>query len=181
MEAIKTARLLLRRLEEKDIPQLMRIANDPLLRKHIGDTFPHPYDLAAAQFWVREGAKWEYGNQEFGIFLGETLIGGGGIELGRGRELKTMHVGYRLGEEYRGQGYATEFLQAMVDFAFKTYNIERMRSGVYAYNPASAKVMEKCGFLREACLRNAIFYNGELVDCRMYGLTRADYEKKKEL
>ncbi len=69
METIRTARLHLKRLEEKDIPQLMNIANDPLLRKHTGDSFPHPYDLAAAQFWVKEGAKQEYGHQEFGIFL----------------------------------------------------------------------------------------------------------------
>lgn len=159
----------------------MRIANDPLLRKHLGDSFPHPYDLAAAQFWVREGAKWEYGNQNFWIFLWEILIGCGGIDLGKGREMKNMHVGYRLGEEYRGQGYATEFLQAMVELAFKTYDIERMRSGVYSYNPASAKVMEKCWFLHEACLRNAIFYNGELADYWIYGLMRADYEKQGNL
>ena len=71
------------------------------------------------------------------------MIGGGGIELGKGREMKNMHVGYWIGEKYRGQGYATEFLQAMVDYAFKTYDIERVRSGVYSYNPASARVMEK--------------------------------------
>lgn len=65
LTAITTSRLFLTPLEEKDIPQLMRIANDPLLRKHLGDTFPYPYDLAAAQFWVREGVKWEYGNQNF--------------------------------------------------------------------------------------------------------------------
>ena len=69
--------------------------------------------------------------------------------MGNGYEMKNMHVGYRIDEKYRNKGYASDFLQTIVDYAFAKYDLLRMWSKVYSYNPASAKVMERVGFVRE--------------------------------
>lgn len=63
--------------------------------------------------------------------------------MGKGFEMKTMHVGYRIGAEHRNKGYATDFLHTIVQYAFDKYDIERIWSKVYSYNLASTKVMEK--------------------------------------
>lgn len=90
-----------------------------------------------------------------------------------------MHVGYRIGADFRGKGYATDFLKTIVNYAFSKYDILRMWSKVYSYNPASAKVMEKAGFKREGTERNVIFYLGEVADAWIYGLTREDFNTTK--
>ena len=69
--------------------------------------------------------------------------------MGNGYEMIIMLVGEGFGEKYRNKGYASDFLQTIVDYAFAKYDLLRMWSKVYSYNPASAKVMERVGFVRE--------------------------------
>lgn len=171
--------ITLKTLSEKEIPALMQLGNDPFLKKHMGANFPAPYDLTAATKRVEAASKPEYGNEHFGIFVGDQLVGCGGIELGKWFEMKNMHVGYRIGADFRGKGYATDFLKTIVNYAFSKYDILRMWSKVYSYNPASAKVMEKAGFKREGTERNVIFYLGEVADAWIYGLTREDFNTTK--
>lgn len=167
----------LRHLTKEDIPALIKYGNDPLLRKHLGASFPSPYDLSAAQKWIEYCSQNEYGREEFGIFVDDQFVGCGGIELGKGFGMKNMHVGYRIGAEFRGKGYATDFLQTIIGYAFEKYDIERIHSKVYSYNPASARVMEKVGFEHEGTERSAIFYQGEFADVWTYGLIKQDWLK----
>ncbi|MDO4713428.1 MAG: GNAT family protein [bacterium] len=168
----------LRSLTKEDIPALIKHGNDPLLRKHLGANFPSPYDLPVAQKWVEYVSKNEYGREEFGIFVDDQFVGCGGIELGKGFELKNMHVGYRIGADFRGKGYATDFLQTIVDYAFTKYDIHRIHSKVYSYNTASARVMEKVGFQREGVERQAICYQGEYADAWSYGLLKSEWQER---
>ncbi len=169
----------LRPLEESDIPALMQNGNDPLLRKCLGASFPSPYDLKSAKRRVMEWAKSEYGQEEFWIFVDDQFVWCGGISLGNGYEMKNMHVGYRIGEKYRNKGYASDFLQTIVDYAFAKYDLLRMWSKVYSYNPTSAKVMERVGFVREWVERDAVFCQWEIADAWIYGLTRRDWEQNQ--
>ena len=62
----------------------------------------------------------------------------------------------------------TDAVLSVVPVAFERYNIIRLQAGIFSNNPASMRVLEKCGFIREAVHRNAITKNGALLDEMMY-------------
>ena len=72
----------------------------------------------------------------------ETIIGACGIALQDG----AADVGYWLGVKSWGQGYATEAVRGLIDFAFTELNHEGLQAGARVTNPASRRVLEKCGF-----------------------------------
>jgi RimJ/RimL family protein N-acetyltransferase len=66
----------------------------------------------------------------------------------------------------------SEAIGSLVPVAFKQYAIVRLQAGIFSNNPASMRVMEKCGFFREAVHRNAIIKKGIILDEVMYVLFR---------
>ena len=72
-----------------------------------------------------------------------TLIGACGIDL---RDGPTPEIGYWLGVPYWGRGYATEAARAVIDHAFGDLDHEALQAGARVSNPASRRVLEKCGF-----------------------------------
>ena len=62
----------------------------------------------------------------------------------------------------------TDAVGLLVPVAFERYDIVRLQAGIFSNNPASMRVLEKCGFIREAVCRNAITKNGALLDEVMY-------------
>ena len=77
---------------------------------------------------------------------------------------RTAEIGYWLGEPFWGRGIMTDAVAAVVPVAFERFPIVRIQAGVFANNPGSMRVLEKCGFIREAVLEHAITKNGVLLD-----------------
>lgn len=73
-----------------------------------------------------------------------------------------------------GQGYATEAAGALLRWAFDTLDLNRVQAETDTRNVASARVLEKLGFLREGTLREDCIVNGEVSDSWVYGLLRRD-------
>lgn len=65
-------------------------------------------------------------------------------------ELHKVSMGYRLRESFWGQGLATEVAGLMVGYLYDKTDIEIVTASVMTNNPASARVLEKCGFIRTA-------------------------------
>lgn len=59
-----------------------------------------------------------------------------------------VEIGYSIGRKYWGQGIATEALRTVLDFAFREFGVHRIEGRCEWDNPASARVMEKCGMTR---------------------------------
>ncbi len=72
-----------------------------------------------------------------------TIIGVCGVE--QHNEGKP-ELGYWFGTHFWGHGYATEAARAVIDHAFSEIGCEELRSGARISNPASRRVLEKCGF-----------------------------------
>ena len=72
-----------------------------------------------------------------------TPIGMVGIDW---REPEAPELGYWLGVEYWGQGFATEAARAVIDFTFEEFDVEHLISGARVANPSSRNILEKCGF-----------------------------------
>jgi RimJ/RimL family protein N-acetyltransferase len=104
---------------------------------------PHPYGLADAQSFITAA------NAPGGeiVFLtatrGGTVIGACG--LARFGE-EPPEIGYWLGVPFWGQGYATEAVRAVIDHAFGDLGYDVLAGGARVSNPASRRVLEKCGF-----------------------------------
>jgi RimJ/RimL family protein N-acetyltransferase len=136
---LETERLTLRRPMLADVKAITRLANDRRIAENT--RLPHPYSQDHAIEFVRGTAK----DRET-VFLIEnnhTPIGMVGIER---RQPDAPELGYWLGVEHWGQGFATEAARAVIDFTFEEFDVEQLMSGARVVNPSSRNILEKCGF-----------------------------------
>lgn len=75
------------------------------------------------------------------------------------------------------KGFGSEATQLMVDYAFKTLNLNRIQLHVCAENTPAIKIYERVGFQKEGALRQAMFRNGNYVDFWVMGILRSDWLK----
>ena len=93
----------------------------------------------------------------------------------------SMEVGYALKEECWGKGYMTEACKAIMDYAFKKYDLVIMAIRTSEVNKRSQRVIEKCGFKYEGTLRKAYhIYTGLDRDSRIYSITREEWENHEK-
>lgn len=143
---IEAPRLRLRRLEETDLPALTQGAGAWEVARYTA-LIPHPYSDADAREFL-EGAMLDRNANSRHVFGIETRIGGdliGCIEVNMGTGGDTF--GYWLNVDHWGHGYATEAAQAMCRFAFQSAGKSELCAAVHPENPASARVLEKAGFV----------------------------------
>jgi len=93
-------------------------------------------------------------------------------------DFRSALIGYCLGEEAWGHGFATEAAGTMVQWAFDTLDLNRIQSEADTRNRASERVPEKLGFVREGTLCENCIVNGEVSDSSVYGLLRRELEQR---
>ena len=101
---------------------------------------PHPYSLADAKEWI--GSVRGSGEESFVITVAGEVVGGCGCHHRDG----VPEIGYWLGVPFWGNGYATEAARALIDHVFDTHSPHMLVAGARISNPASRRVLEKCGF-----------------------------------
>jgi RimJ/RimL family protein N-acetyltransferase len=135
-----TERLILRAPRRGDVKAIASLLNDRRIAANTA-RIPHPYGVGDAEHFVASANRQD-GEATFMIFADDKLIGGCGIDP---RE-DAPEIGYWLGVAYWGQGYATEAVRALVDYAFGELCHEMLVAGARVTNPASRRVLEKCAF-----------------------------------
>ena len=137
---LETGRLTLRKPALADVTAIARLANDRRVAE-MTRRLPHPYARDdAARFVTSLGQDHET------VFLIEAdfePVGMVGVDW---RNREAPELGYWLGAEHWGNGYATEAARAVIDFTFEEYAVKQMISAARVVNPASRNVLEKCGF-----------------------------------
>ena len=108
----------------------------------------------------------------FAIEHGGDLVGSIALVLKTDVYRKSAEIGYWIGEPYWGKGIATKAISLIVEFGFKNLDIVRVYTGVYDYNFAFQKVLEKNGFQKEAVFQKAVFKNGKFCDEVRYGIIK---------
>ena len=91
-------------------------------------------------------------------------------------DYRSASLGYCLGEAAWGQGYATEAAHALLQWAFDTLDLNRVQAEADTRNAASARVLEKLGFVREGTLREDCVVNGDVSDSWVYGLLEREWQ-----
>ena len=137
---LATARLVLRAPRRSDVKAIASFANDRRIAANTA-RIPHPYGIEDAEQFIAAVNKRE-GEACFVIMLECVPIGICSVDL---RE-DGPEVGYWLGVPYWGRGFATEAVRALIDHAFGDLEHETLISGARVTNPASRRVLEKCGF-----------------------------------
>ncbi len=146
---------------------LARHANNPRIAVMMRDAFPSPYTLVDAHRFIGMAT-----GPTPNLFLANEVegeaAGGIGIHFLEDVKRRSADIGYWLSESLWGKGIITDAVRSLVPVAFERYDIVRLQAGIFSSNPASMRVLEKCGFIREAVHRNAITKNGALLDEVMY-------------
>ena len=165
--------LRLRPWRPADRAALLLHANDRAVWRNMADRFPHPYTEADADAWF-EIANAPGGSLHLAIELEGQAIGGAGVIAGEGVDFHSGEFGYWLGRAHWGRGYATAAARALREHAFAQGRFKRLEARVYAWNPASMRVLEKAGFTREALLRRSVRKDGQLIDSVLYAAVQED-------
>lgn len=163
----------LRPWKAEDKTALVRHANNRSVWRNLTETFPHPYTPRDADSWISIANR-AAPSVHVAIEIDGEAVGGAGLVAGEGITRCTAQFGYWLGEAHWGKGIATAAAGAMAKHAFATTPFARLEAPVFAWNPASMRVLEKIGFVREGVLRRSVFKDGLLIDSVMYAKVRDD-------
>jgi ribosomal-protein-alanine N-acetyltransferase len=161
---------VLRPWAASDKPSLVRYANNKAVWRNLLDSFPHPYAEADAEFWIAHTEA--NPGLHFAIQVSGEAVGGIGVIPQSGLAIQTAQFGYWLGESFWGKGIATAAARTMASYAFTAFRFARLEAPVFAWNPASMRVLEKAGFSREGVLRHGVFKDGQLIDSVLYARLR---------
>ena len=168
---LELAHAAIRPFARGDEASIARNANSRTVWRNLRDRFPHPYTLGDAHNWI-EFLEASRPVTDWAIEVGGEAVGGIGITLQPDVFRRSAEIGYWLGEAHWGRGIATDALRATTEYVFAKFDLCRLYAGVFAWNPASARVLEKAGYAFEGRLRRAVVKDGETVDQLLYALVR---------
>lgn len=154
-----------------DLVSLVRYANNPNIAKFMMDGFPHPYTEDNGKAFIAFATK-DDPIHIFAIDVNGEAVGGIGIHPQADVQRKNSELGYWLAEPFWGKGIITNAIKQLVEFGFKTYDINRIFARPYGTNIGSQKVLEKAGFVLEGRFEKTIFKNGEFLDELVYAVRR---------
>jgi [ribosomal protein S5]-alanine N-acetyltransferase len=172
---LRTPRLLLRPFHVSDAGDVQRLAGDAA----VADTtlrIPHPYPDGLAQQWI-----WQlWGRFQAGqcvafavIDAGEnTFVGSISLEIERACD--RAELGYWIGKPFWNRGYCTEAARAVLAYGFRELALHRIFAHHFRRNPASGRVMEKVGMVREGLARGHVKKGERYEDLVYYGILRQD-------
>jgi len=162
---ITTERLLLRRVRPSDFAALQELVSDFEVVKMVS-SWPYPADIAFTKTRIHPfpAEKGMIGP----VFLGDELIGTMGVSMGE----EGAGMGYMFARAHWGKGYATEIGYALIAHAWASYDWPDISASVFNDNPASARVLEKLGFVETGCGKGPCRARGVSLPMRNYRLTR---------
>ena len=161
----------LRSWRSGDEDSLVRHADDRDVWINLRDRFPHPYTRDDARAWLRLVAE-STPETNFAVAVAGEAVGGIGITLQDDVSRRSAEIGYWLGRAYWGRGIATAAVRALTDWAFAHFDLCRLYAGVFEWNPASARVLEKAGYVLEGRLRRSVTKDGRTIDQLLHALVR---------
>jgi [ribosomal protein S5]-alanine N-acetyltransferase len=183
---LETSRLILRGYVMSDAPSLARTCNDIDVVRWTS-SHPFPYELKHAEEFIGKREK-EYQDRKasvFAAFLKETDHAGnvregplvGAVGLHRAPDHQRAELGYLIGKDFWGNGYATEIARTAAAHGFEELHLTRIHAGAYADNAPSVRVLEKLGFRHEGVQRRHVSRFGTWHDLVLFGMLREEWKE----
>ena len=153
MIQIKTKRLVLKKPTKKiNVKSIVSLIGDWDVAKWLSEV-PYPYTEQKAEEWLD---NINYDDLLFSIFRDNSLIGGVGLSL---EEDSDFDLGFWIGRDHWGKGYATEAAMGLIQYAQKEFNFKQIKACYIKGNTGSSNVLSKLGF-------------EEIGECEEYFLSR---------
>ena len=179
MERLTTERLILRRMDMNDARDIFEYGRDREVARHVlWDAY---ISIAEARAYVRcmqrkyrigDPASWCIELKGSGRVIG--TIG----YMWYNRDHNSAEVGYSLARDQWNKGIMTEALEEVIRYSFEELQIHRIEAQHETDNPASGKVMLKCGMQHEGTLRGRLLNKGRYVDVDIYSILRDEYRRR---
>jgi [ribosomal protein S5]-alanine N-acetyltransferase len=155
----------LRIFSDKDQSRLAELCNDVRIWNNVRDIFPNPYSEEDAVRFINSCKK-EDPPLTFAIDYKGELAGCTGLVRQADVYRLSAELGYWIGEPYRGMGIATNAVKLIAEYGFEQLGLVRIYSGVFDFNTASRRVLEKAGFKLEGIFEKSTIKNG--IICNEY-------------
>jgi len=176
LPTIETERLVLRPYTPADAARVQEMCGDWAVAS-MTLTMPHPYPDGAAEQWIAGHA--EQFRAGSAVRLAVTLKPDGKVVGTVGLDMNTKHgraeLSYMIAKEHWGHGYCTEACRALMLFGFDALGLNRIQATHFPRNPASGRVMQKLGMIREGLLRQYVYSRNVYEDLVMYSALRAEF------
>ena len=164
---IRGDRVVLRPVEEEDLPLIQRWQNHPDVWWYMD--YERPFSLED----VREDADRARAEGEpFVITVEGRPIGRIGLNRFHRRDRRCSLYLFVGEPEFWGQGYAMDAVMALLGYAFERLDLHMVELWTLASNDRVIRTYERCGFVREATLRERSFKDGAYVDHVVMSVTR---------
>ena len=168
---IETERLLLRRITNDDVKEVFELRSNPETMKYI----PRPLAKTTEDALEHIAMIEEKIETNVGINWGITLKNNpkllGIIGYYRMQpENYRAEIGYMLLPEFHGKNIIPEAVNRLINYGFDDLKLHSIEAVIDPKNFASEKVLQKCGFIKEAHLKEAEFYEGRFLDKVIYSL-----------
>lgn len=175
---IDAGRCVLREWRLSDEEALVSHANDRRVSIDLRDRFPYPYTSAHAVEWLGRNVgvtpATAFAITEPGT---DEPVGGVGLMLQEDVQRISAEIGYWLGVSAWGRGIASDAVKATTAYAFDELGLERVFAVANTRNKASARVLEKCGYLLEGTMRRTAIKEGIVLDQFMYAALKTEWRR----
>lgn len=164
---IQGERIILRAIEINDNPMLLSLINDPDTEMMLGGS-SWPVSERDQQKWF------ERLEQSKNILRCTIALRQDNAPLGTAilseidQKNGTAHIHIKMAKEGRGKGYAAEAVNLLARYAFNELRLHCIYANILAYNDASVRLFEKCGFKRDGVLRARVYKQGQYIDMFAY-------------
>jgi RimJ/RimL family protein N-acetyltransferase len=134
------------------------------------------FERSVVERWLRsrqdhhDRADWAIIRSQDGAFLGEAVIN----DLDANNESANYRV-WLAGPEVFDRGYGSEVTRLVVDYALDQVGLHRLSLEVFEHNPRARRVYEKCGFVVEGRLRDALLWEGRRHTALVMAVLRTDF------
>ena len=164
---LHTNNLIIKKPSEKHLKSLIKELNNWNISKWLIEV-PYPYTVDDAKYWVKKSKQDQY---SFNIYLKNKLIGG--LSLSNQRENSKWELGYWIGEEYWGNGYAIEACENLISYFFSNTNNSIIYASHMKDNIKSKKIIIKLGFNLISSGKKFSISRNEMVEDLNYELRKS--------
>ena len=154
---------ILRRWRAEDAASLAKHISNKNIWDNCRDGLPYPYTLQDANTFITHVAQ-NKSNSEYCIEIDGEAVGNIGFVRGNDVERFSAEIGYWIAEQYWNKGFMSDAVKYAIDHFLSTTDVVRIYATVYTSNKASARILEKAGFMMKCILTKAAFKNGQFTD-----------------
>ncbi len=158
-----------------DIEKILELRNSPAIRFNMYTS--HIIDVQEHKNWVTKLHS-DKNNISFCIFYLDTVIGLASIN-NINYIHKTSDWAFYLSPEVQGKGLGAVIEFSIIDYVFKTLNLEKLNCQVLNFNTSVIQMHEKFGFIKEGEIRSQIEKNNERVNVVHLGLTAKEWDSQR--